>query len=163
MTHIDDVPTPMRAVKTVYDLTKLNKAIKSGAKYEVHPLKNNQKLFTTQLLLRNIATGEIVEVPSRSHATRQLGMTFYPEAEWELLHQFKRYARERKNTVVWGAYIIPKDVAVGERLLIADLLEDILLQEFWDWKIFAEEITATWDGERLVLDRDSLHYNALVG
>jgi len=42
-------------------------------------------------------------------------------------------------------------------------LEDILLQEFWDWKIFAEEITAAWDGERLVLYRESLHYNALVG
>ena len=163
MTHIDDLPTHVRAVKTVYDLAKLNKAIKSGAKYEVHLVKNSPKLFTTRLLLRNIATGEIVEVPSRSHATRQLGITEYTEAEWELLHQFKRYARERKNTLVWGAYIIPKDVAVGERLQISDPLEDIFLQEFWDWKIFAEEITATWDGERLVLDRESLHYNALVG
>ena len=163
MTHIDDVQTPMRAVKTVYDLTKLNKAIKSGAKYEVHLLKNSPKLFTTQLLLRNIATGEIVEVPSRSHATRQLGMTFYPEAEWELLHQFKRYARERKNTVVWGAYIIPKDVVVGERLQISDPLEDIFLQEFWDTKIYAFQIEATWDGERLVLDRESLSHFAVVG
>ena len=163
MTHSDDVQTPMRAVKTVYDLTKLNKAIKAGAKYEVHPLKNNRKLFTTQLLLRNIATGEIVEVPSRSHATRQLGMTFYPEADWELLHKFKRYARERKNTVVWGAYIIPKDVAVGERLQISDPLEDIFLQEFWDTKIYAFEIEATWDGERLVLDRESLSNFAVVG
>lgn len=163
MTHIDDVQTPMRAVKTVYDLTKLNKAIKSGAKYEVHLLKNNPKLFEKQMLLRSIATGEIIEVPSRLHATRELGIMEYTEAEWELLHQFKRYARQRKNTVVWGAYIIPKDVAVGEQLLITDLLEDILIQEFWGWKIFAEEITATWDGERLVLDRKSLHYNALVG
>ena len=163
MMHLHEDTGSMRVVKTVYSLTKLNKAIKSGAKYEVHLLKNSPKLFTTQLLLRNIATGEIVEVPNLSHATRQLGMTIYAEAEWELLHQFKRYARERKNTVVWGAYIIPKDVAVGEQLLITDLLEDILIQEFWDWKIFAEEITATWDGERLVLDRKSLHYNALVG
>ena len=163
MTHIDDVPTPMRAVKTVYTLTKLNKAIKSGAKYEVHLLKNSPKLFEKQMLLRNIATGEIVEVPSRSHATRQLGMTFYPEAEWELLHQFKRYARERKNTVVWGAYIIPKDVAVDERLQISDPLEDIFLQEFWDTKIYAFEIVATWDGQRLVLDRDSLSNFAVVG
>ena len=53
MTHVDDVQTPMRAVKTVYDLTKLNKAIKSGAKYEVHLLKNSPKLFTTQLLLHS--------------------------------------------------------------------------------------------------------------
>ena len=163
MTHIDDVPTPMRAVKTVYTLTKLNKAIKAGGKYEVHLLKNSPKLFITQLLLRNTATGEIVEVPSRSHATRQLGMTFYPEAEWELLHQFKRYARERKNTVVWGAYIIPKDVAVGERLQISDPLEDIFLQEFWDTKIYAFQIEATWDGERLVLDRESLSHFAVVG
>ena len=163
MTHIDDVPTPMRAVKTVYTLTKLNKAIKSGAKYEVHLLKNSPKLFEKQMLLRNIATGEIVEVPSRSHATRQLGMTFYPEAEWELLQQFKRYARERKNTVVWGAYIIPKDVAVGERLQISDPLEDIFLQEFWDTKIYAFQIEATWDGERLVLDRESLSHFAVVG
>lgn len=163
MTDIDDVQTPMRAVKTVYDLTKLNKAIKSGAKYEVHLLKNSPKLFEKQMLLRNTATGEIVEVPSRSHATRQLGMTFYPEAEWELLHQFKRYARERKNTVVWGAYIIPKDVAVGERLQISDPLEDIFLQEFWDTKIYAFQIEATWDGERLVLDRESLSNFAVVG
>jgi len=163
MTHIDDVQTQMRAVKTVYTLAKLNKAIKSGAKYEVHLLKNSPKLFEKQLLLRNTATGEIVEVPSRSHPTRKLGMTFYPEAEWELLHQFKRYARERKNTVVWGAYIIPKDVAVGERLQISDPLEDIFLQEFWDTKIYAFEIEATWDGERLVLDRKSLSNFAVVG
>lgn len=153
----------MRVVTTVYTLTKLNKAIKFGAKYEVNLLKNSRKLFENQMLLRKIATGKIVEVPSRSHATRMWGITEYTEEEWELLHQFKRYARERKNTVVWGAYIIPKDVAVGEQLLITDLLEDILIQEFWGWKIFAEEITATWDGERLVLDRKSLHYNALVG
>ena len=163
MTHIDDVQTPMRAVKTVYDLTKLNKAIKSGAKYEVHLLKNSPKLFTTQLLLRKIATGEIVEVPSRLHATRQLGITEYTEAEWELLHQFKRYARERKNTLVWGAYIIPQDVAVGERLQISDPLEDIFVQEFWGTKIYAFQIVATWNGERLVLDRESLHYNTMVG
>ena len=163
MTHIDDVPTPMRAVKTVYDLTKLNKAIKSGAKYEVHLLKNSPKLFEKQMLLRSIATGEIIEVPSRLHATRELGIMEYTEAEWELLHQFKRYARERKNTVVWGAYIIPKDVAVGERLQISDPLEDIFLQEFWDTKIYAFEIEATWDGERLVLDRESLRNFAVVG
>lgn len=163
MTHIDDAQTPMRAVKTVYDLTKLNKAIKSGAKYEVHLLKNSPKLFTTQLLLRKIATGEIVEVPSRLHATRQLGITEYTEAEWELLHQFKRYARERKNTLVWGAYIIPQDVAVGERLQISDPLEDIFVQEFWGTKIYAFQIVATWNGERLVLDRESLHYNTMVG
>ena len=163
MTRVDDVQTPMRAVKTVYDLTKLNKAIKSGAKYEVHLLKNSPKLFTTQLLLRNIATGEIVEVPSRLHATRQLGIIEYTEAEWELLHQFKRYARERKNTLVWGAYIIPQDVDVGERLQISDPLEDIFLQEFWDTKIYAFQIEATWDGERLVLDRESLSHFAVVG
>ena len=163
MTHADDIQKPLRAVKTVYTLVKLNKAIKSGAKYEVHLLKNSPKLFEKQMLLRNIATGEIVEVPSRSHATRQLGMTFYPEAEWELLHQFKRYARERKNTVVWGAYIIPKDVNVGERLQISDPLRDIFLQDFWDAKIYSTEIVAIWDGARLVIDPDSLHYMAMIG
>ena len=163
MTHIDQVQTPMRAVKTVYTLTKLNKAIKSGAKYEVHLLKNSPKLFEKQMLLRNTATGEIVEVPSRLHATRELGIMEYTEAEWELLHQFKRYARERKNTLVWGAYIIPKDVAVGERLQISDLLEDIFIQEFWDTKIYAFEIVATWDGERLVLDRESLPDFLVIG
>jgi hypothetical protein len=90
-------------------------------------------------------------------------MILYPEAEWELVHQFKRYARERKNTVVWGAYIIPRDVIVGERLQISDPLVDIFLQDFWGAKVYAEEIVATWDGERLVLDRDSLHYDIIVG
>jgi hypothetical protein len=163
MTTIDDVQRPMRAVETVYNLTKLNRAIKSGAKYEVHLLKKSPKLFTTQMLLRNIETGEIVEAPSRAHATRMFGMILYPEAEWELVHQFKRYARERKNTVVWGAYIIPRDVIVGERFQISDPLVDVFLQDFWGEKVYAEEIVATWDGERLVLDRDSLHYDGLVG
>jgi hypothetical protein len=81
----------------------------------------------------------------------------------ELLHQFKRYARERKNTVVWGAYIIPKDVNVGERLQISDPLEDIFLQDFWDAKIYSTEIVAIWDGERLVIDPYSLHYMAMIG
>lgn len=163
MTHVDNVERPLRAVKTVYNLTKLNDAIKSGAKFEVHLLKNSPKLFTTQMLLRNIVTGEIVEVPSRAHATRMFGVTLYPEAEWELLHQFKRYARERKNTVVWGAYIIPRDVVVGERLQISDPLVDIFLQDFWGEKICAEEIVAVWDGERLILDLEGLNYHVLIG
>jgi hypothetical protein len=153
----------IRAVKTVYSTRMLNSAIKSGLKYEIHFIKNNPKLFQKLMILRNKKTGKIVEATSRFIFTRRSEILKYSEECWDLIYSFKRYIRERNNTRVWGAYILPIDVSIGELLRIEDPLEDVVVREIWDRKDYAEDIVATWDGEKLILDLEIISNLYWVG
>ena len=66
----------------------------------------------------------------------------------------KIYARKRSLNFDWAAYVLPLDPLEGETFYVEDLIEDILVSEFWGEKIYAVDGVANWDGRGLGFRRD---------
>ncbi len=54
----------------------------------------------------------------------------------------------------FAAYLIPPDIAIGERVVIEDLIEDYYGGTFWSHNIRLETLEAIWDGSDLVIQYD---------
>ena len=66
----------------------------------------------------------------------------------------KIYARKRSLNFDWAAYVLPLDPREGETFYVEDLIEDILVSEFWGEKIYSVDGIANWDGKGLEFRRD---------
>lgn len=144
----------LRRVETVFSLRKLNKYQAKGHVTLVEKIRLNEELFTRGYIFRDRETGEYIEAESRHYATRREGFVVLPEDEFEKICPVKRYVRRRSLTTDWAAYVLPLDVQEGEELYIANLIEDVLVTEFWGEKIYAVDGIAVWDGTQLNFKRE---------
>ena len=116
------------------------------------------------LLLKNKDTGEIIQVSGwRVNRQYALPPLVYSEKEWELVYQVNDYARVRKNEQNWGAYILPERVGIGERLYIADLIEDVMANAFWGTVWYAADGIAEWNGTDLIIDLHEYDRFQMIG
>jgi len=168
----------LRSIKTIYCVDELNKYILAGRIIILRDIKKNKSLISKRLLLRNYTNGTLEEVPSREFHVRheevpsrefdaqyEDGMLSFPEKHWELIKEYEVYFRDRKFTYdddddddmegpsrPWAAYVLPENVKTGERLYIEDIIEDILIEEFWYTKIPATDGECVWDGGEIQID-----------
>lgn len=141
-----------RTVKTVNTVQAVNDAKEAGHTCLLVEIKTNPKLYSNSHLFHNFSTGEVVQAEARKFYVQYGDIVEYPEDEWELVSSFKYYSRNRKLNEKWAAYVLPKGVQSGETLYIENMIEDILVTEFWSSKFYAENGVATWDGENLKIN-----------
>ncbi len=139
-------------VQTVFGPHELNKAIEAGFKTIVVKRKSNPQFKLESMLLRNIKSGEYDQVTGRSMPVQYARTLEYPEDEWELIHKVTGYARPSSLITNWGAYVLPKDIKLGDRVYIAELIEDIVACAFWYTVYPADDAEAIWNGEYLEID-----------
>ena len=153
----------LRIVETVDSEHDLNKAIENGHVTLFRKIERNPKLYSRCLLLRNYRSGLYEEVPSRSFYTRHAGKQEFPESEWECMHRYDHYHRERRADKAWAAYVLPLLPVIGERFYIEDIIEDIFVQGFCYKPISAYDGEAVWNGKDLELDEAQYAKSHIVG
>lgn len=114
----------------------------------------NSTLYSNGFIFKNRNTGQCQFAESREFVV-QYGRTVHlPEDEWEIVIPAKHYARERSLHFDWAAYVIPLKPEENELFYIEDLIEDILVSEFWSSKIYAVDGIANWNGHDLDFRRE---------
>ncbi len=139
-------------IETTYSLQRVNQAQEQGHEILIVERKQNPELVIKKLLLRNRDTGTYEYASSRRVFAQYGEIIEYPEKEWELVREVSGYGRNRDIADDWGAYIIPNDIVLGEKVYISDLIEDLVACRFWENVWYASDAQAIWTGERLNLD-----------
>lgn len=143
-----------RVIKTVYELNEVNEYIAKGHTVIFERIKLNNSLYSSGYIYQNLSDNRCVFAPSRRFPVQYSGWKDLPEDEWLEIVPTKDYARERSLTHDWAVYVLPLTPDVGEIFYIEDLIEDILVSEFWGSKIYAVDGIATWNGTSLELHRE---------
>ena len=143
-----------RIVKTVFSLKEANDFIEQGHKVIFQPVQLNEELYSHEFIFKNRQDGHCKLAPSRVFHAQYARRVEFPEEEWEQIMPVKHYARQRSLKIDWAAYVIPLEPKVGEVFYVEDLIEDILVSEFWRNKIYAVDGIAKWNGHELEFRRD---------
>ena len=144
----------LRGVKTVFSLDDVNEYASKGHVVLFEKIKLNNKLYSTGFIFRDRETGEYTQAESRHFPLQYRGWASLPEEEFEEICPVRSYARKRSLSIDWAAYILPIDPQKGEELYVEDLIEEVLVTEFWSSKIYAVDGVAVWDGTALNFKRE---------
>jgi len=145
----------LRKIKTLRTKEEIEDAIESGYKVLKQEVKPSKDIRVTDLHIRDKQTGEIIVKPYNYHA---------------LPRDYDRYEIDEKRTYYpyefpykTAAYLLPYDLKVGERVLLEDLIEDIV-GESHAWGNYRLKSTeAIWDGEKFEVDCKSYDVRITMG
>ena len=143
----------LRVIHTGRNLEAINRAVEEGFFPLVKELKPSDKLYSTYCVFRNRKTNEI-ETAEAEDGYVQYGKRYkYSQADWDMVISYSKYY-PYKFPGPFAAYLIPSDIAIGERVIIEDLIEDYYGGTFWSHNIRLETLEAVWDGSDLVVQYD---------
>ena len=143
----EDLPV----VQTVYTVQALKPFIEAKKRILFVHRELNEKLLYDRLLLRNIETQETIDVPERKGSINHVGPFEYPEPLWEEICTYQGYQGRHPYDLPWGAYVLPDGLKSGDKVYISELIEDVFLDYIHRFPVRALSLTATYDGEKLVL------------
>ena len=126
-------------------------------------IKPNQDFFSSMLLIQNYRTGEIKHATSRRMFVQYGEEINYPEDEWEQLLAYEIYQGSKNDLYTWAMYLVPKDAEEGERFYIEDVIDDIVVQRFWDSIIRAKDGVGIWNGRNLEIDENYYKDTYVIG
>jgi hypothetical protein len=136
-----------RRIRTVRTPEEINAAAERGLWPLIVEIKPNPEIRSKIGVLQNPQTGEI----SLRSDYRSYFLDKGTEA-WEMVLPFTWY-----YPYCWehpfAAYLIPPDIKIGERVIIEDVIEDIVGGNWSQgdtWRLASS--LATWDGQKFVLD-----------
>ena len=145
----------LRVIKTARCLSSINAAAKNGFFPLVKQLRESEKLYQCYGVFQNRITKEIEVSDSYSGYRQYVEYYSYNDIDWELVIPFTdHYPFEYRFECPFAAYLIPKDLTTGERVLLEDLIEDYRAGKFWNRNIRLESCEAIWDGKNLVVQYD---------
>ena len=126
-------------------------------------IKPNEDFFSKMLLLQNYKTGEIEYVTSRRMFVQYGEEINYPEDEWEKLLTYEIYQGSKNDLYTWAMYLVPKDAIEGEKFYVEDVIDDIVVQRFWDSIIRAKDGVGIWNGINLEIDENCYKDTYVIG
>jgi len=104
---------------------------------------------------QNKKTGEIQEIGDLRYGSCESDWETVVDFTWFYPHNWER---------PYAAYLLPKDLEVGERVWIEDLIEDLVGGK-WnqgdEWRLNGCE--AVWDGTNLVADYSEENIDRILG
>lgn len=140
----------LRVIHTARNLEAINHAVEEGFFPLIKELKPSDRLFSTYCVFRNRKTNKI-ETAEAEQGYVQYGERYqYSPSEWEMVISYSKYYPYNFPSP-FAAYLIPPDIYIGERVIIADLIEDYYGGSFWSHNIRLETLEAIWDGSDLVV------------
>jgi len=139
----------LRVINTARDKDSINKAAKSGLKPLIKKVEPSDKIRSKYSLVQNKNTGEIEIVGDyRGGFHSDDNGEFVTVIDWTFYypHNFKS---------PFAAYLIPKDIFVGERVYVEDLIEDYIGASWNQGDIYRlESCEAIWNGTDLEIQYD---------
>lgn len=107
----------LRVIKTARDQESINQAARAGFRPLMRTVKPSRKIHSKFAVYQNRETGEIAVVGDfRAHM---------PEQEWDCVIDWTDYY-PHSFPQPFAAYLIPPDIQKGERVLLEDLIEDLV-------------------------------------
>lgn len=152
--RFDRTSVAPRLIETIFELDEVNAHISDGRVVLFEPTQRNERLYREGFIFKNYINGHCRFAESRHFPVQYGGWEELTEDNWEQILPVKIYARKRSLNYDWAAYVLPLDPHVGETFYVEDLIEDILVSEFWGGKIYAVDGIAIWDGKCLEFRRD---------
>jgi len=142
-------------IKTLRTKEEINTAVEDGHKVLKQKVEPSKDIRVTDLHIKDKQTGEIIIKPYNYHA---------------LPHDYDRYEIVEKKTYYpyefpskEAAYLLPDDLKVGERVILEDLIEDIV-GESHAWGTYRlDSAEAIWNGEKFKVDCRSYDVRITMG
>ena len=144
----------LRHIETIFELDEVNAHISKGRVVLFERIQLNERMYHEGFIFKNYMNGHCRFAESRRFTVQYGGWMELTEDNWEQILPVKIYARDRSLNFDWAAYVLPLDPHVGETFYIEDLIEDVLVSEFWGQKIYAVDGIAKWNGIGLEFRRD---------
>lgn len=138
----------LRVIKTARDKASINEAARNGYRPLVKKVAPSDEIRIKFAVVQNKETGEIEvlgdlrrEIDEHDeYETTVIGWTYYYPYNFES---------------PFAAYLIPKDIQVGERVFIEDLIEDYIGASWNQGDTYRlESCEAIWNGKDLEIQYD---------
>ena len=146
----------LRVIKTARDKNSINRAAKNGLKPLIKRVEPSDKIRSKYSIVQNKKTGEIEIVGDyRGGIHSDNNGEFITVIDWTFYypHSFKS---------PFAAYLIPKDIVIGERVFIEDLIEDYIGARWNQGDTYRlESCEAIWNGTDLEIQYDDPSANRL--
>lgn len=144
-----------RVIKTARTETEINKAVELGYKPLIKEVVPSEKIGVMYSLEKNLKTGKVTllqdswEIYSHRDDTERVidQVYYYP-------YQFPS---------PFAAYLVPPDIAVGEKVILEDLIEDIVGARHKMHTYRLESAEAMWNGEKFIVDHKSYNVSMTMG
>jgi hypothetical protein len=138
----DIIEGNLRKIVTARDEQAINEAAKNGFFPLMKKLEPSEALRTKFAVKQNIKTGQITVVSDY----RDRGYSRSNEGGFETVIPFTFYYSYAFPSP-FAAYLIPKDIKIGERVLLIDLIEDYVGSTWNQGDTFRlESCEAIWNG-----------------
>lgn len=142
----------LRVIRTARTEDEINAGARAGFFPLLKKVEPSPKIRSKYAVFQDPETGE-VSVASDLRRTRgripAIGFTFYYP------HHFPS---------PFAAYLIPADLQVGEKVILEDVIEDLVGQRWGQGDVYRlASSEAEWDGEDFIIQENNSDYYDLIG
>lgn len=144
----------LRIIKTLRGEEEIEDAINSGQKVLKQKVKPLENIHVTDLHIKNKKTGKVTVEPYSFHN--------FPDAtsDCKIVKEVTYYPYKFPPT---AAYLLPDDIEVGERVILDDLIKDIVGASHPWGRYRLNNTEAIWNGEGFIVDRNSYAVHTTFG
>lgn len=140
----------MRTIKTARDKESINQAAKDGFYPLLKKVEPSEDISSKFAVLQNKKSGEIEVI-----GDYRMLMDSDRDTDYEVVIDWTYYY-PYKFSAPFAAYLIPKDIVIGERVFIEDLIEDFIGSTWNQGDTYRlESCEAVWNGTDLDIQYDS--------
>ena len=144
----------LRVIKTARDEASINKAVKLGCKALIKKLVPSVQIRSKYAVVQNKKTGEI-EV----YGDFRMGLPDKNNKDYKTVIDWTFYYPHCFASP-FAAYLIPKDVKVGERVFVEDLIEDYVGSTWNQGDTYRlKSCEAIWNGSYLEIQYNERKHN----
>lgn len=145
----------LRVIKTARTEKEINDAVKEGYFPLLKKVERDEKIYSRLSVYQNRVTGEIVTFSD----LRFLYRNEEKLKDYDEIFSFHYYPYNFPNP--YAAYLIPKDIAEGEKVYLDDVIEDFIGSSHWGaYRLDKHE--AVWNGKDIEVsfneETDTLHF-----
>ena len=141
-------------IKTLRTEDEIADAISLGQKILKENVIASKDIYVTELWFKNKKTGEIRKESYSYHALQY-------DYEGHEVKKVTYYPYSFPSKI--AAYLLPNDLQVGERVILDDLIEDIVGASHASGNYRLKSAEAIWNGERFVIDHNSYSVDVSIG
>jgi len=144
----------LRTIETLRTKKEIKDAVKAGHKVLKQKVKPSKHISVTDLHIKDTKTGEIDIKPYSYHALPY-------DDRYEIVKKVSYYPYNFPSKT--AAYLLPDDLKVGERVILKDLIEDIV-GESHAWGTYRlDSAEAIWNGKDFDIDCHSYDVKITIG
>ncbi len=146
----------LRIIKTLRTKEDIEDAESAGSSLLKQKIKPSKEIQVTDVYIENTDTGEVRIMPYSYTA-----IIYGTHENTKIIKEVTHYPYKFPSEV--AAYVLPDDLKKGERVVLEDLIEDIIGAINSSGTYRLKDAEAVWDGEEFIVDHDSYDVDVTRG